>query len=102
MQRQIIAGKAWKAWGEPGHPLIPASRFEPWKEGELKQHFPDWTDDGPPEGPTEIMKPPLPPHLAKSDPDRLYLVWTNEGLKWEEAPPPADAGKSSPSKGETK
>jgi hypothetical protein len=101
MERRIIAGKAWKAWGEPEHPGIQPSGFEPWKEGELKQLFPGWTDDEPPEGTTEITAPPLPPHLAKSDPDRLYLVWTNEGWQWEEAPPPAGAGKSSPSKKET-
>jgi hypothetical protein len=78
MQRQIIAGKGWKAWGEPGHPLIPVSGFEPWKEGELKQHFPDWTDDAP-----ELVKlPPLPPEMAGIDPDLLYLVQVPGGLKW--------------------
>src|SRR4051794_34274863 len=35
MQRQVLGGKAWKSWGEPGHPAIQASGFEPWKEGEL-------------------------------------------------------------------
>jgi hypothetical protein len=98
MQRQIIDGKAWKSWGQPGHPgAHPSSQFEPWKEGELKATYADWTGDEPPE---EL--PPLPPQLAKSNPARLYCVLTKEGWKWEEAPPPVGAGKSSPSEGESK
>jgi predicted transcriptional regulator len=94
--RIVIGDKAWSFWTQPGFP-IPTSGFKPWREGELKAAFPDHEDDVP--DPVEL--PPLPPDLAESDPDRLYLVRVRGvGWKWEIAPP--QVGQSSSPERETK
>jgi len=94
--RVLIGDRAWSFWTEPGFP-IPTSGFEPWREGQLKAAFPDHEDHVP--DPVEL--PPLPPDLAESDPDRLYLVRVRGvGWKWEIAPP--QVGQSSSPERETK
>ena len=96
--RIVIGDKAWSFWTQPGLP-IPTSGFKPWREGELKAAFPDYDEDGPPEGVIEIQEPPLPREMAGTDPDRRYLEWVKgEGWKWMAASSRAGAGP----KGETK
>jgi hypothetical protein len=108
--RIAIENRVWSFWAEPGFPIArvfgstPVAQsqggdFEPYKEGELKQHYPDWSDDAP-DAPDEL--PPVPSHLAAVDPDTLYLEWSsNEGWTWKEG----RAGwqkKPNPPEGETK
>jgi predicted transcriptional regulator len=86
--RILVGDKAWSLWTEPGFP-IPTGGFKPWREGELEATYPDY-ETAPASG--VIEPPPLPPDLAESNPDRLYLVWVRGvGWKWEAAPPQAGA-----------
>jgi hypothetical protein len=75
--RIVVGGKAWFFWTEPGFP-IPTSGFESWAEGEFKALYPDHDEAA--SAPTEL--PPVPPELAETDPDLLYLEQVPGGWKW--------------------